>query len=109
MPVELAAAWTATAYALFSPHLTPTEDVVMVAVMLWAWRSCPARRLLAALCLGVQLCGGATFALLFQLGRPGASLLPLAAFAAKLGVLALLAATLVYARRLGDDSVSASP
>jgi hypothetical protein len=108
--VELAAAWTATAYTLFSPHLTPTEDILMVAVMLWLWPACRMCTLLAALCLGIQFVGGATFALLFQLGRSphGADMLPVAAFGAKLAVLIVTAATLVYAHRRGDDVVAAS-
>ncbi len=88
VPIELAAASTATAYTLFSPHLTPTEDVVMVAVLAWLWHVRASRALLAALCLGVQFVGGATFAVLFQLGLAprGAAMLPVVAFCAKLAV-----------------------
>ena len=50
VPVELAAAAAATAYTLFSPHLTPTEDIVMVAVLAWLWQARAPRALLAALC-----------------------------------------------------------
>jgi hypothetical protein len=110
VPIEVAAACTATAYTLFSPHLTPTEDVVLVMVMLWLWHASTALSILVALCLGIQFFGGATFALLFQLGLapPGAALLPVIAFGAKLGVFALAAATLAYADRRRDVAATAS-
>jgi hypothetical protein len=99
--LDVALAFTATSYALFSPHLTPTEDFVMVMATLWLWPLCDgrARAVLAVSCLAVQFAGGSTFALIHQLGlSTRAGSLPLVAFGAKLAILVVAARTLVATR-----------
>ena len=89
--LEIALAWTATSYALFSPHLSSTEDLVLLVVMLALWRAGDVSRRLrllsAALCVAPQFLGGSA-ALVFGSGPGGAAagVLPLLAFTVKLAL-----------------------
>ncbi len=101
IPVAIASAWTAMTYALFSPHLSPTEDLVLVVVMLWLWRYCgkTERLMLVGICVGAQFVGASTFALLVQTGLAPtfADALPVVVFAAKVVVAGIAARVLVNA------------
>jgi hypothetical protein len=101
MSVELSFIWMITAYLLFSPHLSATEDMALTLPLLLLRRSAigPAslHRSRAILCLAPQFIGGATAVIL---GR-GVPLLPLLAFADKLALAASLAPATV--RRFGPD------
>jgi hypothetical protein len=102
VPVPIAAAFAATAYALFSPHLSPTEDLIMIAVMCWLWpASGPRTRvLLAVMCVGIQFLGAVRFSFAHVLGEDSSvlDLIPLVGFWAKL-VVGVVAAQ-VLSRRL---------
>jgi len=102
VPVRIAAAFAATVYALFSPHLSPTEDLLMIAVMCWLWPSCEPRTrvLLVVTCVGIQFLGAVRFAFAHVLGEDSSVLdsIPLVGFWAKL-VVGVVAAR-VLSRRL---------
>jgi hypothetical protein len=73
--------------------------MLLVMVMLWLWPRSDIRMryLLVALCVGPQLLGSSTLAILEQLklAPPGARLLPLAVFGAKVLVAVLAARALL--------------
>jgi hypothetical protein len=85
-PLDVAASWAVLAYLLFAPHLSPTEDVLLVVplAMLLAARRVDGleRAALVCGCILPQWCNGATFALLARPQGPG--LIPLVPFACKL-------------------------
>jgi hypothetical protein len=87
-PLDVAASWAVLAYLLFAPHLSPTEDVLLVVplAMLLAARRVDGlqRTALVSGCLVPQWFNGATFALLAHPESPG--LIPLVPFAFKLMV-----------------------
>ena len=87
-PLDVAASWAVLAYLLFAPHLSPTENLLLVAplaTMLAARRVDGLERAaLVSGCLLPQWCNGATFALLVHPEGPG--LIPLVPFAFKLMV-----------------------
>jgi hypothetical protein len=97
--LDVALACTATSYALFAPHLSSTEDLILLVVLLALWRAgeIPKRLHLAyaALCVVPQFFGGSV-AVVFGSGPGGAAaeLLPLVAFALKLALGGLLATRL---------------
>jgi len=97
--LEIALAWTAISYALFAPHLSSTEDLILLVVMLAVWRAeeIPPRLRLpcAALCIVPQFLGGSA-AIVLGSGVEGAAAgaLPPLAFAAKLALGAVVAAHL---------------
>src|SRR5437773_4118906 len=97
--LEIALAWTAISYALFAPHLSSTEDLILLVVMLTVWRAeeIPPRLRLPypALCIVPQFLGGSA-AIVLGSGVEGAAAgaLPPLAFAAKLAPGAVVAAHL---------------
>jgi hypothetical protein len=100
-------AWMTIGYTLFAPHLSSTEDQVLLIPMLllWRWPGAPhsLRRTGAALALLPQFVGGSAAVFL----HTGAPLLPLLAFVDKLG---LAACTILVARRASAPApVAAQP
>jgi len=91
-PLDVAASWAVLAYLLFAPHLSPTEDVLLVVplAMLLAARRVDGleRALLVSGCLLPQWCNGAMFALLVHPMGPG--LIPLLPFLSKALVAAIV-------------------
>jgi hypothetical protein len=104
LSLDLGLAWAAMGYALFSPHLSSTEDLILLVVLLALWRApgLPARLRLpgAVLCVLPQFVGGSA-AVVFGAGLEGAvaDALPLIAFAIKLALWAVVAAGVVATHR----------
>ena len=89
VPVQLACAASAMAYLLFSPHLSSTEDFLLLVVPIWLYPFCHARafRTLAALCLGTQILRVVMSEVAPLLGPlPCAGLVPVTIFGAKVVV-----------------------
>jgi hypothetical protein len=90
-PVEIAISWVVVAYLLFAPHLSPTEDVLLLLpLVLLRRQGYVAGRDRAATvvgCLGPQWLNNSGVGIGQMLhAAPWIDALPLAAFALKLGV-----------------------
>jgi hypothetical protein len=103
-PLDVAASWAVLAYLLFAPHLSPTEDVLLVvplAVLLAARRvDEPERAALVSGCLLPQWCNGATFALLARPQGPG--VIPVLPFLFKMVVAAVVVRVAVRTKGRDD-------
>lgn len=102
---ERALAWTVMGYALFSPHLSPTEDLLLLLPLAAVWHARVASRVTRALAtacvVGSQFVGASAAFVVAGSGGAGALVaLPLVAFAAKLVLGGLVAGVLLDPQQL---------